>query len=78
MRFGSWCSGTRLNFAARLGDGELAYDMLRGHLTGHVMPSLLNIQAVRCGGKNVPVRSDERKWTVLKVEAGSTYELVFE
>jgi len=166
MRFGTWCSGTRLNFAARLGDGELAYDMLRRHMTGHVMPSLLsnftenlfqidgnlgmtagvaemllqshagvinllpalpkawetgrvtglrargglevdlvwkdgratavklhasvdgthtikppaaqNIQAVRCGGKNVSVRSGVRKWSVLKVEAGNTYELVFE
>jgi len=41
-------------------------------------PAGQKIQAVRCGGTNVPVRSDERKWTVLKVEAGNTYELVFE
>jgi alpha-L-fucosidase 2 len=42
MLFGSWCSGTRLNFAARLGDGELAAEMLRCHMAAHVMPSLLS------------------------------------
>jgi alpha-L-fucosidase 2 len=166
MIFGSWCSGTRLNFAARLGDGELAYDMLRRHMTGHVMPSLLSnftenlfqidgnlgmtagvaemllqshagvinllpalpeewqtgtvsglrargglevdlawkdgrakavklhasvdgvhtikppagqkIQAVRCGGKKMPLGSDDQGWIVLKVEAGKTYEIVFD
>jgi len=165
MMFGSWCSGTRLNFAARLGDGELSHDMLSRHMSGHVMPSLLSnfrgtifqidgnlgmtagvaemflqshagvvnllpalpkawptgsvtglrargglqvdlawkdgratavklhasvdgthaikppagqkLQTVRCDGKNVPFRLEERKFTVIDVEAGSTYELVF-
>ena len=40
--FGSWCSATRLNFAARLGDGSLAGEMLVRHLRDHVMPSLLS------------------------------------
>ncbi len=39
--YGSWCSGTRMNFRARLGDGEGALSMLRGHLRRHVRPSLL-------------------------------------
>jgi alpha-L-fucosidase 2 len=39
---GSWMSGTRINFAARLADGELAYGVLRGHIKGHVMESLLS------------------------------------
>jgi len=166
MKFGSWCSGTRLNWAARLGDSDLAYDMLRRHISGHVMASLLSnfrgrlfqvdgnegmtagvaemllqshaglinllpalpqawpagrvtglrargglevdlawkdgrattvtlhadvdgthtikppdgrkIRGIRCGGKDVSVRSDERGWTVLKTEAGKTYKLVFD
>ncbi len=42
MAFGSWCSATRVNYAARLGDGELFAEMLRNHMHGHVMPSLLS------------------------------------
>ena len=164
--FGSWAGGTRMAWAARFCDSELAYDMLRGHMAGHVMDSLLSnfvqnmfiidaneamtatvaemllqshagvinllpalpkqwaagritglrargglevdltwkdgraatvklhasvdethtvkppigqeIQTVRRGGKDLPVRRDERGWTVLEVEAGNTYELVFD
>jgi len=43
LRLGSWCSGTRINFWARLGDGEGALNILDGHLRGHVKPSLLSV-----------------------------------
>jgi alpha-L-fucosidase 2 len=42
LGLGSWFSGTRMNFCARLGDGEGAHDVLRGHLCGNVDPSLLS------------------------------------
>ena len=41
VKLGSWCSGTRMNFRARLGDGEGALGILRGHVRGNVKPSLL-------------------------------------
>jgi alpha-L-fucosidase 2 len=40
--WGTWGSGTRVNFRARLGDGEGALGILRGHLRGNVRPSLLS------------------------------------
>ncbi len=43
LRLGSWCSGTRINFRARLGDGEGTLNMLRRHLGGHVRSSLLSV-----------------------------------
>jgi alpha-L-fucosidase 2 len=43
LRLGSWCSGTRINFWARLGDGEGTLNILRRHLSGHVKPSLLSV-----------------------------------
>jgi alpha-L-fucosidase 2 len=42
MAFGSWCSATRVNYAARLNDGKLFAEMLGRHMSGHVMPSLLS------------------------------------
>ena len=42
VAYGSWCSGTRMNFWARLGDGDGALGILRGHLRGNVKPSLLS------------------------------------
>jgi alpha-L-fucosidase 2 len=42
VKLGSWCSGTRMNFWARLGDGEGALGILLGHLRGNVKPSLLS------------------------------------
>jgi alpha-L-fucosidase 2 len=42
VRLGSWCTGARINFWARLGDGEGAWGILRGHLRGNVKPSLLS------------------------------------
>ncbi len=39
---GSWCSATRLNYAARLGLPILAEDILNRHLRGHLLPSLLS------------------------------------
>ena len=32
MMFGSWCSTVRLNYAARMGDGALAEEMLNRHM----------------------------------------------
>ena len=49
MIFGSWCSSFRLNFAARLGDGALAEQMLERHMRDHVAPSLLSIFSKRWG-----------------------------
>jgi alpha-L-fucosidase 2 len=43
LKLGSWCSGTRINFLARLGDGEETLHMLHRHLSGTVKPSLLSI-----------------------------------
>lgn len=40
---GSWCSGTRINFWARLGDGEGTLNILRRHMSGHVRASLLSV-----------------------------------
>jgi alpha-L-fucosidase 2 len=40
--WGTWGSGTRMNFRARLGDGEGALRILQGHLRGNVQPSLLS------------------------------------
>ena len=42
LRLGSWCSGTRVNFWARLGDGEGTYKILQGHMRVHVLESLLS------------------------------------
>jgi alpha-L-fucosidase 2 len=42
IKTGSWCSGTRINFWARLGDGEGTLDILHRHLRGNVKPSLLS------------------------------------
>jgi len=42
MMLGSWCSGTRVNFAARLGDAELTYRILQRHMRGHVMPNMMS------------------------------------
>jgi alpha-L-fucosidase 2 len=39
---GSWCSATRLNYAARLGRPVLAEDMLNRHLRAHLFPNLLS------------------------------------
>lgn len=39
---GSWCSATRLNYAARLGLPILAEDVLSRHLSGHLLPNLLS------------------------------------
>ncbi len=39
---GSWCSATRLNYAARLGLPILAEEVLNRHLRGHLLPSLLS------------------------------------
>lgn len=41
-KLGSWISGTRLNFAARLGEAELAYETLYRHMRGHVASSLMS------------------------------------
>ena len=43
VRLGSWCSGTRINFGARLGDGEWTHMILNRHLSGHVKPCLISI-----------------------------------
>jgi len=42
VKTGSWCSGTRINFWARLGDGEGTLDILHRHLRSNVKPSLLS------------------------------------
>jgi len=47
MWFGSWASAFRINFAARLGDGAVAEQMLDQHMRGHVAPSLLSIFSKR-------------------------------
>jgi alpha-L-fucosidase 2 len=47
--FGSWCSAFSLNHAARLGDGELAEQMLARHMRDHVADSLLSIFSKRWG-----------------------------
>jgi alpha-L-fucosidase 2 len=39
---GSWCSASRLNYAARLGRPVLAEDMLNRHLRAHLFPNLLS------------------------------------
>jgi alpha-L-fucosidase 2 len=41
-KLGSWISGTRLNYAARLGEAEMAYEFLYRHIRGHVASSLLS------------------------------------
>jgi alpha-L-fucosidase 2 len=43
LKLGSWCSGTRINFLARLGDAEGTQDMLSRHLRSTVKPSLLSV-----------------------------------
>ena len=49
MWFGSWASAFRVNYAARLGDGALAQQMLDRHMRGHVAPSLLSLFSKRWG-----------------------------
>lgn len=49
MDFGSWCSAFRVNYAARIGDGAVAEQMLDRHMRGHVAPSLLSIFSKRWG-----------------------------
>jgi alpha-L-fucosidase 2 len=49
MMTGSWCSATRLNYAARLGLPVLAEDVLNRHLSGHLFPNLLSKFADRYG-----------------------------
>ena len=44
---GSWMSGTRVNFAARLGEAELTYELLYRHIRGEVLASLL-VQFFQC------------------------------
>lgn len=46
---GSWCSATRLHYAARLGRPVLAGDMLDRHLRGHLLPNLLSKFSDRWG-----------------------------
>jgi alpha-L-fucosidase 2 len=43
LKLGSWCSGTRINFLARLGDAEGTQDMLSRHLRSTIKPSLLSV-----------------------------------
>ncbi len=49
MMMGSWCSATRLNYAARLGRPALAEDLLNRHLRGHLLPNLLSKFSDRWG-----------------------------
>jgi alpha-L-fucosidase 2 len=49
MWFGSWASAFRVNYAARLGDGTLAEQMLDRHKRGHIAPSLLSLFSNRWG-----------------------------
>ena len=57
MAFGSWCSAMRVNYAARLSDGELFAKMLQNHLHGHVYAQ----PAVELQWRPVPDRRQPRR-----------------
>ena len=42
VKLGTWCSGTRLNYWARLGDAKGYGKTLDGHMRGHVMPNMMS------------------------------------
>jgi alpha-L-fucosidase 2 len=85
----TWQTGKVTGLRARGGlqvdlawkDGRATAVKLRASVDGtHTVkpPARQKIQGVRCSGENVPFRLDARKFTVLKVEAGSMYELILE
>ena len=84
----AWQTGSVTGLRARGGlevdlawkDGRATAATLHASVDGtHAIkpPPGRKIKTIRCGGKNVPLLSGERNFTVLTVEAGSTYELVF-